>query len=133
MNKLFFVAVLSLAMLLGAQTSWAASDDIQALQKDVAELKKGQDAMQKNLEDIKKLKEYLRQKSARDYLLWTLASNNGLRMIDILRLKVKDLIDLEPGETIKIKESKTKKTKSLKNSFQKNLSESGSWKMDSKV
>jgi protein-disulfide isomerase len=55
MNKLFFVAVLSFAMLLGAQTSWAASDDIQALQKDVAELKKGQDAMQKNLEDIKKL------------------------------------------------------------------------------
>ncbi|MEH6608887.1 MAG: DsbA family protein [Halioglobus sp.] len=55
MNKLFFVAVLSFTMLLGAQTSWAASDDIEALQKDVAELKKGQEAMQKNLEEIKKL------------------------------------------------------------------------------
>ncbi|MFH1932769.1 MAG: tyrosine-type recombinase/integrase [Pseudomonadota bacterium] len=64
----------------------------------------------KDLNDIKKLKEYLRQKSARDYCLWVLASNNGLRMIDILRLKVKDLIDLEPGETIKVKETKTKKT-----------------------
>jgi integrase len=62
------------------------------------------------LNDIKRLKEYLFKKSARDYLLWVLASNNGLRMIDILRLKVKDLIDLEPGEVIRVKETKTSKT-----------------------
>jgi integrase len=64
----------------------------------------------KNLEDIKRLKAYLYQKSPRDYLLWILASNNGLRMCDILRLKVGDLIDLEPNETIRVIESKTKKS-----------------------
>ncbi|MEH6516920.1 MAG: DsbA family protein [Halioglobus sp.] len=54
MNRPFFVVVLSFAILFGSGSSWAASDDIQALQKEVAELKKGQEVMQKNLEEIQK-------------------------------------------------------------------------------
>jgi len=64
----------------------------------------------KNLDDIEKLKSYLYEKSPRDFLLFILSINNGLRMCDILRLKVRDLMSLKPGETIRVKESKTKKT-----------------------
>ena len=34
--------------------------------------------------------------------------DNGLRISDLLKLKIKDVIDIEPGETLRIKEQKTK-------------------------
>jgi len=55
MMRLLSVAVMSLAVLLSSPVSWSASEDIQALQNEVSELKKGQEAMQKDLAEIKKL------------------------------------------------------------------------------
>ena len=57
---------------------------------------------------IKRIKSLLKDKP-RDLLLFTLGINNGLRISDLLKLKVADVKDLEPGETLKIKEQKTGK------------------------
>ncbi len=62
----------------------------------------------RNIKDIKKIKRKLKD-NPRDLLLFTIGINNGLRISDLLRLKIKDVIDLEPGETLRIKEQKTKK------------------------
>ena len=59
----------------------------------------------KDIESIKKLI----SGNTRDLLLFTLSINNGLRMGDILKLKVSDICNLKPNETIKIRENKTKK------------------------
>lgn len=59
-------------------------------------------------EDIKSIAKMLTD-SPRDHLLFTMGINNGLRVVDLLRLKVKDVKNLKPGETISIKESKTGK------------------------
>ena len=45
----------------------------------------------------------------RNYLLFVMGVNNGLRAGDLLKLKVKDLRYLKVGETLKIKEGKTGK------------------------
>jgi protein-disulfide isomerase len=55
MMRLLSVTVISLAVLLSAQLSWSASEDIKNLESEVSELKKGQEAMQKDLAEIKKL------------------------------------------------------------------------------
>jgi integrase len=57
---------------------------------------------------IKKIKRLLKDKP-RDLLLFVMGINNGLRISDLLKLKVADVKDLEPGETLKIKEQKTGK------------------------
>lgn len=62
----------------------------------------------RSLKDIRKIKRKLKD-SSRDLLLFTMGINNGLRVSDILALKVEDVIDLDPGETLKIKEKKTGK------------------------
>lgn len=49
----------------------------------------------------------------RDLLLFTLGINNGLRIGDLLRLKVKDLKDLKAGQTLKVREVKTSKVNML--------------------
>ena len=49
----------------------------------------------------------------RDRLLFAMGINNGLRTVDLLRLKVGDVRYLKQGETITIKESKTGKTNIL--------------------
>lgn len=49
----------------------------------------------------------------RDLLLFTLGINNGLRIGDILKLKVSDLKALKVGETLKLKERKTGKVNYL--------------------
>ena len=49
----------------------------------------------------------------RDLLLFTLGINNGLRIGDLLRLKVKDLKDLKAGQTLKVREAKTGKVNQL--------------------
>lgn len=63
----------------------------------------------KSLEDIKSIKKLLRN-NPRNLLLFTLGINNGLRISDILNLKVYQLKPLKPGQYIKIQELKTGKT-----------------------
>jgi integrase len=62
----------------------------------------------RRLEDIKTISKMLSD-SPRDHLLFTLGINNGLRVVDLLRLKIKDIKHLKPGESIRIKEQKTGK------------------------
>jgi integrase len=59
-------------------------------------------------EDIAAIKQILSGRP-RDLLLFTMGINNGLRVGDLLRLKVKDLKSLKPGEFVTIKENKTGK------------------------
>ena len=56
--------------------------------------------------DIKKVKRLLKD-SARDLLLFTMGINNGLRISDLLKLKVGDVRDIKPGQTLKVRETKT--------------------------
>ena len=62
----------------------------------------------RNIKDIKKIKRKLKS-HPRDLLLFTLGVNNGLRISDLLDLKVGDVRGLAPGETLKILEKKTGK------------------------
>ncbi len=62
----------------------------------------------RNLEDIKAIKQLL-QKKPRDLLLFTMGINNGLRIGDILKLRVKQVQGLKPGEVLRIREQKTDK------------------------
>jgi len=58
--------------------------------------------------DIKKVKRLLKD-NARDLLLFAMGINNGLRISDLLKLKVGDVRDIETGQTLKINETKTGK------------------------
>jgi integrase len=62
----------------------------------------------RRLEDIKTISKMLSD-SPRDHLLFTLGINNGLRVVDLLRLKIKDIKHLKPGDSIRIREQKTGK------------------------
>ncbi|WP_435050725.1 hypothetical protein [Desulfonatronospira thiodismutans] len=57
----------------------------------------------RRLEDIKAIKKLLKD-SPRDLLLFTMGINNGLRIGDLLRLKVEDVQHLRPNEYLRIKE-----------------------------
>jgi integrase len=80
------------------------------------------------MEDIQSIKRLLAN-NPRDYLLFVMGINNGLRVGDLLDLKVKDVRSLREGDSIAIKESKTGKTnilmvnrsvyKAIKNYFEK--------------
>ncbi|EFI32752.1 integrase family protein [Desulfonatronospira thiodismutans ASO3-1] len=59
-------------------------------------------------EDIKSIKKLL-SGNPRDYLLFTMGINNGLRIGDLLQLKVRDVQGVKPGDTIRVKEQKTGK------------------------
>lgn len=59
---------------------------------------------------IEKIKKYLRARSERNYMLFLLGIHSGLRISDLLALKVKDVMR---GDRIIIKEIKTGKTKSF--------------------
>ena len=63
-------------------------------------------------EDIDSIKRLLSD-SPRDHLLFTLGINNGIRVVDLLRLKVKQVMDVKPNEFVRIKESKTGKSNVL--------------------
>lgn len=58
------------------------------------------------------IREHLKNRP-RDRLLFTLGVNNGLRIIDLLALKVGDVRDLKPGQAIVITEQKTGKQNDL--------------------
>ena len=62
----------------------------------------------RSIKDIKKIKRKLKT-NPRDLLLFTLGVNNGLRISDLLNLKVGDVRGLAPGETLNILEKKTGK------------------------
>jgi len=49
------------------------------------------------------------QKNPRNHLLFLISVNNGIRIADIIKLKVKDVKDMKVGGTLIIKESKTGK------------------------
>lgn len=62
---------------------------------------------------IKAMKAVLKSKSIRNYLLFTMGINTGLRISDLLKLKIEDVMD-ERGKvktTIYLRESKTGKEK----------------------
>jgi len=67
----------------------------------------------RDLKAVRKIKRKLKKENPRDLLLFTIGINNGLRIGDLLNLKVADVIDLEPGETMRIKEQKTGKSNIL--------------------
>ncbi len=60
-------------------------------------------------EQIKQIKEYLKEKSERNYILFVMGINTGLRISDILKLKVGDL----RGKHISMREMKTGKQKRI--------------------
>src|SRR4030066_1738063 len=63
--------------------------------------------------DIKSIQTILSNKP-RDFLLFTMGINNGLRAGDLLDLKVKQVRHLKKGDRILIKENKTKKNNVLR-------------------
>ena len=69
----------------------------------------------KNVDDIRKIKEYL-SRNKRNLLLFSLGINSGLRISDILALNVSDV---KNKEFIEINEKKTSKYKRF--SLNKNL------------
>lgn len=65
----------------------------------------------RDMEKLKKMKEFLRKKpSRRDYTIFVLGLNSGLRIGDILRLTVEDVAD----GNVTIREEKTGKVKKFK-------------------
>ena len=73
-------------------------------------------------EKINTVKRILKQKGSRDYLLFLMGINSGLRISDILKLKVKDVKD---REYIELNEQKTNKYKKfpITDSFKYELQE----------
>ncbi|MCU6603836.1 site-specific integrase [Peribacillus frigoritolerans] len=70
------------------------------------------------IRDLKKLdlmKKFLKNQSKRDYLLFVMGINSGLRISDILELKTEDVIDEKgnPKQHYKIRESKTGKFRQI--------------------
>ena len=69
----------------------------------------------RSVKQIESMKKYLRNgpDGLRNNLLFILGINSGLRVSDLLSLKLKDIVDekKKPVDRIKLKESKTKKTK----------------------
>ncbi|HDR7590426.1 site-specific integrase [Bacillus mycoides] len=63
----------------------------------------------RNPEQIQQIKEYLKEKSDRNYILFVMGINTGLRISDILKLKVGDL----KSSHISMREMKTGKQKRI--------------------
>ncbi|WP_027178894.1 tyrosine-type recombinase/integrase [Maridesulfovibrio bastinii] len=61
-----------------------------------------------NLKDIRNVKRLLRTKP-RDLLLWVMGINSGLRVQDLLSLRIEDLKDKKVGDRIAVREKKTNK------------------------
>lgn len=60
-------------------------------------------------EQIQQIKDYLKEKNARNYILFVMGINTGLRISDILKLKVGDV----QGSHISMREMKTGKQKRI--------------------
>lgn len=61
-------------------------------------------------EKIKEMKDYLKSKSERNYILFLLGISTGLRISDILQLRKEDLLNTH----VNIKEMKTRKQKRIR-------------------
>jgi integrase len=66
----------------------------------------------RRLADIKSIKKLITD-NPRNHLLFVLGINNGLRVGDLLKLKINDVRKLKPGQSIVIRESKTGKNNIL--------------------
>ena len=64
----------------------------------------------KSKKDIQTVKQYLKEHNYRDYVIWVLGLNSGLRVSDIVGLNVSDVVD---KTHITIIEKKTQKRKSF--------------------
>lgn len=64
----------------------------------------------KSKKDIKAVEQYLKEHNERDYVIWVLGLNSGLRVSDICGLNVSDVVD---KTHISIIEKKTQKRKSF--------------------
>lgn len=64
----------------------------------------------KSKKDIKAVEKYLKEHNERDYVIWVLGLNSGLRVSDIVGLNVSDVVD---KTHITIIEKKTQKRKSF--------------------
>ena len=64
----------------------------------------------KSRKDIEKVEQYLKQHNKRDYVIWVLGMNSGLRVSDIVGLNVSDVVD---KTHISIIEKKTGKQKTF--------------------
>jgi integrase len=75
--------------------------------------KQGQNSVEpiRDPEKIRMMKEYLLHKSYRDYFLFTFGINSGLRISDILPLRV---MDVRYTEHLRIREKKTGNTRKIK-------------------
>ena len=62
----------------------------------------------RRLKDVKAISKLLSD-NHRDLLLFTMGINNGLRVGDLLQLKIKEVADLKAGDRLTIRESKTNK------------------------
>lgn len=62
----------------------------------------------RNTKDIKTISKML-ESSPRDYLLWTMGINNGLRASDLVKIKYEDVMGLKAGDVLNIREQKTGK------------------------
>ncbi|MFC1895801.1 tyrosine-type recombinase/integrase [Thermodesulfobacteriota bacterium] len=62
----------------------------------------------RKMEDVRSISKLLSE-NPRNHLLFTMGINNGLRVVDLVRLKVKHVRHLKPGQFVTIKESKTSK------------------------
>jgi integrase len=73
--------------------------------------KKGSSINIEPIRDLKAIKiiSKLLSDDPRDHLLFTIGVNNGLRIGDLLKLRVRDVMYAKPGDIIPIKEGKTKK------------------------
>ncbi|PWA09239.1 site-specific integrase [Pueribacillus theae] len=75
--------------------------------------RQGQNAVEpiRSKEDIKNMKEYLLHQSYRDYFLFVFGINSGLRISDILPLRVMDVRNVDH---LRLKEKKTRKARRIK-------------------
>lgn len=64
----------------------------------------------KNRKDIERIEQYLKLHNKRDYVIWVLGMNSGLRVSDIVGLNVSDVVD---KTHISIIEKKTGKQKTF--------------------
>ena len=66
----------------------------------------------RDMKKLEKMKKYLKGKSLRDYGLFVLGINSGLRVSDLLNLKIDDVADKgKLKDRIHLIEQKTGKTK----------------------
>lgn len=66
----------------------------------------------RDLKQIETIKILLRQQNLRDYCLFTLGINSGLRISDLLKLRIADVSEKgKPIDRIRLRESKTNKFK----------------------